>query len=131
MGKVFKSFNTETLFKNSNIERLFNIMRNDLNKESCNFYTIIDDKGNDYIIENVKDINDIIYTINTEDIVYISCDYGYDSTKDNNYIEDSDSGIIKYNTNTFDSIKYKEYVNYIKLILNKYNVTKTERSIKP
>ena len=117
-------------FKNFSVERIYNIMINDLNKEDNNFYTAIDNKGNDYIMESKEDINNFIKSINTEDIVYISCDYGYTVGANNNYVEDSESGIIRYN-NRFNAVKYKEYVTYIRSILNQYNVTDTERSIKP
>ena len=120
-----------TKFKNFSVERIYNIMVNDLNNEYNNFYTAIDNKGNDYIMESKEDINNFIKHTNAEDIVYMSCDYGYTIGANNNYIEDSESGIIKYNDNKFDVIKYKEYVNYIRSILNQYNVTDTERSIKP
>lgn len=118
-------------FKNFSVEHIYNVMKADFNKENNNFYTAIDNKGNDYIIESKEDINNFIKSVNTEDIVYMSCDYGYTSNATNNYIEDSESGIIKYNDNKFDVIKHKQYVTYIRSILNKYNVTETERSIKP
>lgn len=123
-------------FKNFSVERIYNIMVNDLNKEDNNFYTAIDNKGNDYIMESKEDINNFIKSVNTEDIVYISCDHGYTVGANNNYVEDSESGIIRYNSiisdnHRFNAIKYKEYVTYIRSILNQYNVTDTERSIKP
>lgn len=118
-------------FKNFSVERIYNIMINDLNKDDNNFYTAIDNKGNDYVIESKEDINNFINSVKTEDIVYMSCDYGYTFGATNNYMEDSENGIIKYNDNKFDVIKHKEYVTYIRSILNQYNVTDTERSIKP